>query len=449
MWLAPGRIDVGNPPERAVGKRPPRMDAAAQPELIVDLDRWDLLAGFDLVPRDGTTVFRVGTELLRDGGRAVEAAVEAGFPDGTELEYLDGSWVVVLPYDRGDSLDAPARPVDLEPPPGYEWAEHDGRPVLRLRERSDEVERPAFHPPGGRAGWRWRPAGDLGWVLVPPPGLTRRPAAAPPAAPPRPRPRPADASMPAPAPAPASPAPTRPAETPDRAARRSRVLDLLGVVLIALGLGVAAVLLLPGGDDEGVPADAAELAGLLGVAPADLLAAVTAHQPAELTTSVAPPTDPVAQVVATALVLIDVDEADAARLAESVAGSPAPGQQLVVLLVLGGDEPALDASYRYALFDAARPVIRAPEGDDADGTARLDLRRAYFYDPAAGELVAVAQPGGEEVATAAFAARSGRYVIIGAPLEELTGGTVFGHALVRPSGTGPIAYTLSPPYQVR
>ncbi len=442
---------------------PPRgsTGVAAGLEVTVDLDRWDVLAGFDLVPRGGETVFKVGTELLRSGGRAVEDAVDAGFPAGTELEYRDGAWVVVLPYDRDDELEAETGPVELDPPPGYAWAELDGRPVLRLVSEADP-NRPAFHPPGGRTGWRWRPAGELGWVLQPPAGLAPEPVRARrPALPPAPRPAPerpasalpAHAVPAAPATAPPrvrQPAPER-ASTPVRRpspSRRGRLLDVVGIVLIAIGLGVAGVLLLSrGGGGGDAPPEAADLATLLGVAPADLLAAVNLHDPGELPTSIAPPSDPMAGMVATALVLVDLDAGEAARLAESLSGAPGPGQHLVMLIELVGDEPAPDAEYRYALLDATRPVVRIPEGDDADGTARVDLRRAYYFEPAAGRVTAVGYPDLTEVPTGAFAARAGRYVMIGVPRDELTGGAVFGHALVRPAGTGPVGYTFSPPYQ--
>ncbi len=430
-------------------RRPASTDVGTQPNVATDVDRWDPLAGFDLVNRNGETVFKVGRELLRAGGQAVEAAVEEGFPAGTELEYDGGAWVVVLPYERHDEPAEPTVVVDLRPAPGYEWAEHDGRQVLRLLDTTAAAgPRPALRPPGGRDGWRWCPAGELGWVLVPPPGgpPPAAPVEAAPVAPSAPPP-PAPVPPPRPTAPPTAAAPIE-AAAPDPVGRqaptrRGRLLDVLGIVLIVLGLVIAAVLLLNrsghNGDD-----DAAALAEVLGVAPADLLAAVTPHEPGELPTSVAPPVDPLARIEATALVLIDVDETDAARLAEAVAGTPTPGQHLVVLLELAGDAPSPEAGYRYALLDATRPVVRPPEGDDGDGLARLDLGGAYFYDPALDAVAA--EPGGG--LTGAFATHLGRYVVIGVPRAELAGGTVFGHAAVRPAGTGPIGYMLSPPYQV-
>lgn len=468
MWLPPPSTDVYDAARRSPlwpGRRRGRLLVVSDPDL------WDPLAGFELVADGGATRFRVGEELLREGAQAVEAAVEVGFPPGTELEYAGGGWVVMLPYDREDAPPAPGGPVDLPPAPGHEWAESDGRPVLRPL---NPAGRPVLRPPRGQPGWRWRPDDELGWVLVPPPDDApapvdtpvppdRRPEppvsyvppvdSEPPRALPSPAPPPPPAQPPRVAPRPPSPpaepaplAPPAPTAAPGR--RRGRLLDVLGIVLVVLGLGLGAVLLLDlGGGDAGgdVPAAAANLAELFGVPAEELADAFNRHDAAEVVPGEVPPQDPLAQIVASALVLVDLDDADAARVSAAAAGTVEPGQQLVMVLELAGDEATPSTRYRFGFLDAASPALAGPDG--GDGVARVELELGYLYSEPDGVVVAMEPNRHASPVSGAFALREGRYVALGLTRDSLAGTTVFGQALATRPGAPP-TYTLTPPYRV-
>ncbi len=483
------------------------------------MGKWDLLDGFDLVTRAGESVFRVRPELLAAGGAAVEEAVEEGFPPGSELKYGDGGWVVVLPYDEETGPGEPEVVLEerrLPPAPGYEWAERRGRPVLRLRD-GGASPRPALHPPG--AGWRWRPDDELGWVLVPPPGVgpaepdprsvpaappvpapaaaappaaapAARPAAgAPPAAAPASPPAPAPLDPPAAAPpapplsrppaplatdrlavpAPASrpvnlspvPAPAKPAQPPAQPAappadeapaaeppahakvrRPFGLLDVAGLALIIGGIVLGGVLLLGGGGTS-VPAGLDEIGDALGVPSDQLLAAFNAHEPGEVLTDTPPANDPLAEITASALVLIDLTADEAERLGEAAAGRAAPGRQLVLLMELAGDSPPPGTRYRYTFFDASGTSLVPGDGGPV---VPANLYRSYLFDEAAGTVASLDAAGRVGTVGTAFALREGPFVAIGVARDELAGTSVFGQAAAVRTG-GPSVYTTTPPYQ--
>ncbi len=458
------------------------------------MGKWDLLDGFDLVTRAGESVFRVRPELLAAGGAAVEEAVEEGFPPGSELEYGDGGWVVVLPYDETGPGDPEVVLEErrLPPAPGYEWAERRGRPVLALLD-GGAGPRPVLHPPG--AGWRWRPDDELGWVLVPPPGVGPAPEAPGPAsasasairsAPPPVVPSPVDRSVappprraappPAVAPAPATrspvptptirtppaapapapradeapvakpPVPVPAAEPPAPAAQKPRrpfgLLDVAGLALIVGGIVLGAVLLF-GGRGTSVPAELEEIGDALGVPSDQLLSSFNAHEPGDVLTDTPPANDPLAEITASALVLIDLTEDEAERLGEAAAGRAAPGRQLVLLMELAGDSPPPGTRYRYSFFDASGTALVPGDGGPV---VPADFHRRYLFDEAAG-TVASLDPAGRVVNEGtAFALSEGPFVAIGVARDDLAGTSVFGQAAAVRTG-GPSVYTTTPPYQ--
>ncbi len=263
--------------------------------------------------------------------------------------------------------------------------------------------------------------------------------------------RPAGAGLDLRPPPPATERPTVPGRAPRAAvpatrARRSRLLDLVGFALIVTAIGIGIMLLLrpSGGEGSPTPAVAAEvetIARLLGVDAGDLAAAISSHDSSTLPGSpAANRADPLLEIVGSALVLVDLGDAEAAAVRGAVAGDPAAGQYMVLILELAGGVPPAGASHRFAFLNTDGATVQPIPRDDLDGRSRLALRAGYEFDDTARTVTALF--GSASPDSRAFGGRFGRYVMVGVPRDALPADTVFGQA------SAGREYRFSPPYPI-